>query len=82
MKYLVTEIQTFANGNISTPSYAYDNRLSAEAKYHSILAAAAVSALPTHAAIMMTSEGTPLEHAAYHHAQPEPEPEPEVSENA
>lgn len=45
MKYVVIEFQTFENGTMSTPTYAFDNILSAEAKYHSILAAAAVSSL-------------------------------------
>ena len=66
-KYLVTEIQTFEGGAISTPSYAYDNRNSAESKYHAILSLAAVSALPCHAAVLMTSEGQILDHDVYRH---------------
>jgi len=67
MKYLVVEIQTFPEGNISTPTYAYDNRLSAEAKYHAILSAAAVSKLPRHACVLMTSEGRSLMSQCYTH---------------
>ena len=67
IKYLVTEIQTFENGSISTPSYAYENRNSAESKYHAILSAAAVSALPCHAAVLMTNEGQILDHGMYRH---------------
>ncbi len=67
MKIIVTEIQKFANGNMSTPSYAYDEQQAAEAKYHSILAGAAVSALPVHAAIMFSEEGFPLKHECYKH---------------
>lgn len=67
LKYLVTEIQTFENGSISTPSYAYDNRNSAESKYHAILSSAAVSALPCHAAVLTTNEGQILDHASYRH---------------
>ncbi len=80
-KILVTEIQKFADGNMSTPSYAYDNENSADAKYYSILAGAAVSALPVHAAIMYSEEGFPLKHQCYkHEVQPEPEPVPEEAE--
>lgn len=68
MKYLVTEIQTFADGNITNPTYAFDDRLSAEAKYHSILAAAAKSALPTHACMMFTSTGSFITSQVYSHA--------------
>lgn len=77
MKYLVMEIQTFENGSMSTPTYAYDTRLSAESKYHAILSAAAVSALPDHAAVMMTSDGRLIANQAYHHEITPPEPEPE-----
>lgn len=73
MKIIVTEIQKFADGGMSTPSYAYDSQLSAEAKYHAILASAAVSALPVHAAIMFSEEGFPLKHECYKH---------EITENA
>ena len=67
MKIIVTEIQKFEDGAMSTPSYAYDSQLSAEAKYHAILAGAAVSALPVHAAIMFSEEGFPLKHECYKH---------------
>lgn len=81
MKYLVTEIQTFDTGAVSTPSYAYDNRASAEAKFYSILASAAVSALPRHAAILFTDEGYPIMHQSYtHEPDPEPAPEPNAGE--
>lgn len=77
MKYIVTEIQTFDTGAISTPSYAYDDRLSAESKYFSILSAAAKSALPVHACVLMTSEGMPLMNKAYTHKV---EQKPETTE--
>ncbi len=67
MKIIVTEIQKFADGGMSTPSYAFDSQQSAEAKYHAILAGAAVSALPVHAAIMFSEEGFPLKHECYKH---------------
>lgn len=66
-KIIVTEIQKFADGSMTTPSYAFDNRNSADAKYHAILASAAVSAVPVHACIMYTEEGIPLDHYYYHH---------------
>lgn len=77
MKFLVTEIQTFEGGSVSTPSYAYDTQTAAEAKFHAILAAAAVSALPVHAAILFTDEGFPLRHECYKH---EPAPAPATEE--
>lgn len=80
MKFLVTEIQVFEGGAVSTPSYAYETQTAAEAKYHSILAAAAVSALPVHAAILFTEEGFPLRHECYkHEAAPSQEAGPETA---
>ena len=66
-KYLVVEMQTFPDGTMSTPSYAFDSQLSAEAKYHSILASAATSALPEHTAVLMTSDGFVMESKCYQH---------------
>ena len=67
MKIIVTEIQKFADGTMTTPSYAYETINSADAKYHSILASAAVSAVPVHSCIMYTEEGTYLKSECYKH---------------
>ena len=67
MKYLVTEIQKFEGGAMATPSWAFDTLASAEGKFHTVLAAAAGSALPVHAAILFTEEGFPLRHECYKH---------------
>lgn len=80
----VVEIQQYQNGEYGhIVHYAFDEdadkaRLKAESKYHEVLAAAAVSELPTHAAIMFSTEGFPLMHQCYTHAVAEAvEPEPE-----
>ena len=67
MKFLVVEIQTFEGNTINTLTYAFDNRLSAEAKYHNILSGAAASKLPRHACVIMTSEGQMLMNQCYTH---------------
>ena len=77
MKYIVTEIQTFDTGAVSTPTYAFDDRLSAESKYFAILSAAAKSALPVHACALMLSDGRPLMNHCYTH---EVEPKQETTE--
>ena len=79
MKYVVIEFQTFESGAMSTPAWAYDERNKAEAKYHSVLAGAAVSALPVHACSLMQNDGRLLACGCYKHL-PEPEPEPEPEE--
>lgn len=69
MKYIVMECQTFDNGTISTPTYSYDNLLSAEAKYHTILASAAVSSLPLHSCVLMTNEGVFIKTECFKHEE-------------
>ena len=66
-KYIVVEIQSFADGGMATPSYSYSDLNSAEAKYHSVLAVAAKSSVLKHACILMTDEGFPLRHECYTH---------------
>ena len=67
--YIVIEIQTSVSGSVSTLTWQYDEIQSAEAKYHSILAAAAVSSLPTHAAVIMTNAGTVVKSEFYRHEE-------------
>lgn len=67
LKYLVTEVQTWSTGSVQTPTYAYDNENSALAKYHTILAAAAVSSLPVHACMLYTNEGNLLRSECFKH---------------
>lgn len=71
MKYLVTEIQTFENGAISNPTYAYDDENSALSKYFSILSAAATSKLPIHACMLFTNSGIALRSEFFTHSTEE-----------
>ena len=83
MKWIVVEIQTMANGAIGILTYDYTDRAAALSKYYTVLAAAAVTTLPSHGAILMTSDCRPVPgmNAVYHaEPQPEPAPEPEVEE--
>ena len=72
-QYYIMELQKYANGEYGNlVHFAYDAdpdkaRLKGESKYHEILAAAAVSELPEHAAILMSSKGEPIEHKCYVH---------------
>ena len=67
MKFLVTEIQTFENGAVSNPTYAYDTENAALAKYFNILSAAAVSKLPMHACMLFTNNGVALRSEFFEH---------------
>ena len=74
MKYIVIEIQTNANGTVGNIVTAHDTRAAAESTFHTVLASAAISALPSHAAVLMDNEGSIIDSRCYTH---EPEPEPE-----
>ena len=67
MKYLTIEIQTNADGTVGTIVTPHDTRNAAESTFHTILAAAAISELPCHAAVLITSEGYPVAYESYTH---------------
>lgn len=69
IQYIVIELQTNADGTVGNLVHSYTNQLEAESKYHQVLAAAAVSALPIHAAVLITSDGTYLESKEYRHGE-------------
>lgn len=58
MNYIVIEIQTAANGAVSNLVWAYSSLNTAYQQYHTVLASAAVSALPVHACCLMDNTGT------------------------
>lgn len=66
-KFVVVELQTMQDGTVANITTAYETQNAAESAYHSILAAAAISSLPCHSAIVISSEGFPIMHACYHH---------------
>ena len=61
--YIVVEIQ---NGTV-LPVIVKETRNEAESAYHTILAAAAISEVAEHTAIMCTSRGVLLESKCYLH---------------
>lgn len=73
MSYLVIEIQTNGEGTVGNIVSTYSDRNLAMQKYHTILAAAAVSSLASHAAVILTQEGQLLARDLFRHAQEEPE---------
>ena len=88
-QFYIIEIQQYATGDFGhIVHFAFDEnptkaRLKAEAKYHEVLAAAAVSELQSHSATLLTSDGRAIMNQCYKHVikpTPEPEPEPEPEE--
>jgi len=77
MAYLVVEMQTYANGGHGSLKTEFDDLSLAEQQYHTVLAAAAVSACPLHSAVLLDFSGRLLKREQYTH---EVQPEPEVTE--
>lgn len=67
--FIILETQTNANGTVGTLINSYEDRNTAEGKYHTVLAAAAVSQLPLHCAFMLTDEGYTIKSECYRHDQ-------------
>ena len=71
--YLVVELQTYADGTCGSLKDQFSDLSLAEQKYHQVLAAAAVSQCPLHAAVLLDFSGRLLKREQYTHAVPEPE---------
>lgn len=74
MKYIVIELQKNEAGVVSNIVTAYDTLAAAESAYYTILAAAAISALPVHSAVLISEDGYPVMHNCFKHYE-ETEPE-------
>ena len=72
-KYIVIEIQTMLDGTVANLVNVVTGRDNAASTFHSILAAAAISQLPCHAASWLNSDGSLVDWKTfYHDVQPEP----------
>lgn len=68
MKYIVIELQKIKeDADISTIVVTKDTKEEAESTYYSILAAAALSTIPVHGAIIFDELGNPLKNNSYKH---------------
>lgn len=76
--YLVLEIQTGSgSGGVETVTTQINNfqdEADAQSNYHTVLASAATSSYPYHAALLLRNDGTLMEKRCYIHPIPEPEP--------
>ena len=74
MIYIVLEIQ--ANDETATTLVnSYTTRNQAISQYHQILAAAAMSTVPMHSAVLLTDTGLLLKNESFNHAEEEEEEE-------
>lgn len=65
--YIVIELQKNAEGVVSNIVTSHNTKEEAESKYYSILAAAAVSNIPVHSAIIVSEDGFPVKNNCYKH---------------
>lgn len=65
--FIVIELQTINDSKVANIVNAYTDQKVAEQKYHTILAAAAVSSLPCHAAVMLDEKGRMIKSEFYTH---------------
>ena len=66
--YIVIEIQA-QEDTAATLTNVYTDRQDAENKYHTVLAAAALSNIPVHSAIMMNELGFVIKSEYYKHTE-------------
>lgn len=67
MKYLVIEIQTGADGKVSTLITQKDDLNEATSLFYSVLSAAAVSSVPVHAAVLLMNNGAVVKSEVFDH---------------
>ena len=74
-RLIVMEIRTNDDGSISNTvtSFAPDDRAHADNKYHSVLAAAAISEKVIHSFALMTAEGFVLDYKCFKRGDALPE---------
>lgn len=65
--YILQEIQTENGTTALVPAATYSDRNAAEAAYHSILAAAAVSSVDVHTALLYDEHGNVIRCETYEH---------------
>lgn len=68
MKIYVLELQTTAAAGAVIP-FVFTDREEAEAKYHSLLAVAAVSQVDKHGAMMFNDDGFVIKSEVYNHIE-------------
>ena len=68
--YLVLEIQKTGN-QIATLIWPFESRNEADSKFYTVLAAAAISSVPLHAAALLTETGGCIKSESYIHESEE-----------
>lgn len=67
MKYIVIELQTNTDETVASLVTQHNTKNEAESKWHTVMAAAAISTLPMHSAVMMDASGFTYLQGSYEH---------------
>lgn len=67
--YILIEIQKNGDQAALVPARTYTDRLQAEAAYHTTLAAAAVSSVEVHTALLIDDHGNTVKRDSYEHIE-------------
>lgn len=66
-KFIVMELQKNADGSVGNFVWAFDNQNQADAKFFTVLAAAAVSNVPKHSVTLLHEDGFVIRNETYVH---------------
>jgi len=64
--FVVIELQEY-NDSLQNIVTAHTTLQEAESKYHTVLAAAAVSTVPVHSAVLLSGNGSVIKNESYRH---------------
>ena len=67
MTHVIIELQTDAEGAVATVTSTYDSEAQAVSKFHTVMAAAALSDVPCHAVVHMLADGGFVGSGCFHH---------------
>lgn len=71
MKYIIFEIQAYADGTVGTLVETADTYNQAKSIYHMKLASAAISSVPIHSVVIMNCDGVVSDQESYRHEEVE-----------
>jgi hypothetical protein len=68
MKYVIIELQKFADGSVAVPPISTaDDFFQARSIFHGICATAAISQVPVHSVVLMTETGQEIGLESFNH---------------
>jgi len=69
MKYVIIEVQKFADGTVAVPPVnTADDFFNASSIFHGKCQTAAISSVPVHSVVLLTEAGQTMDYASYNHA--------------